>query len=107
MSASQATDSRKKQLEKDIEDKRKRLNAYKEYIKPKDDETICVLEAKKSKKEKELKNSYWIQCMTIFEKKFFAIIRLSLNRYYFYIFHYSLCSLFIFIDWAKRCVFQI
>lgn len=72
MSASQATDSRKKQLEKDIEDKRKCLNAYKEYIKPKDDETICVLEAKKSKKEKELKNIYWIQCMTIFEKKVFC-----------------------------------
>lgn len=71
MSASQAIDSRKKQLEKDIEDKRKSLNAYKECIKPKDDEIIGVLEAKKSKKEKELKNSYWIQCMAILRKNSF------------------------------------
>lgn len=51
MSASQASDSRKKQrLEKEIEYKRKSLQAYKKFIKPKDDEIICVLEAKKLKK---------------------------------------------------------
>lgn len=66
MAASQATVSRNKQkLEDKIKEKRKTLNTYKDYIKPKDDEIICVLEAKKSKKEKELKNCYRIQCMAI------------------------------------------
>lgn len=66
MAASQTTVLRNKQkLEDTIEETRKSLNAYKDYIEPKDDERICVLEAKKSEKEKELKNCYGIQCMTI------------------------------------------
>lgn len=67
MSVSQATISRNKQvLEKDIEEKQASFNYCKENINPKDDEKIWVLEAKKSRKEKELKNSYWFQCMAIF-----------------------------------------
>lgn len=66
MSASQATVSRQKQvLEKEIEEKQTSLNYYKQCINPKDDEKIWVLEAKKSRKEKELKKSYWFQCMAI------------------------------------------
>lgn len=66
MAASRAPVSRKKQLlKKEIEYAQKSLIGYKEYIKPKDNEIICVLEAKKSKKEEEFKNCYWIQCMAI------------------------------------------
>lgn len=66
MSASQATVSRKKQmLEKEIEEKQTSFNYYKQCINPKDDEKIWVLEAKKSRKEKEFKKSYWFQCMAI------------------------------------------
>lgn len=62
MSAAQSPISRKKQmLEKEIEYKQKSLKAYKEYINSTDDEIICVLEAKKSKKEEEFKKCYWIQ----------------------------------------------
>lgn len=69
MAASQATVLRNKQkLEDKIEEKRKNLNAYEAYIKPTDDDIICVLEAKISEKEKESKNCYWIQCMTILKK---------------------------------------
>lgn len=69
MSAAQSPISRKKQmLEKEIEYKQKSLKAYKEYINSTDDEIICVLEAKKSKKEEEFKKCYWIQCMAIFKK---------------------------------------
>lgn len=65
MSAAQSP--RKKQLlEKEIEYKQKSLKAYKEYINSTDNEIICVLEAKKLKKEEELKKCHWIQCMTIF-----------------------------------------
>lgn len=70
MSAAQSPVSRRKQLlEKEIEYKRKSLKAYKEYINPTDDEIICVLEAKKIKKEEEFKKCYWIQCMAILKKK--------------------------------------
>lgn len=60
MAAPQGPVSRKL-LEKEIEYKRNGLKAYKEYIKPKNDDFICVLEAKKLKKEEELKKCYWIQ----------------------------------------------
>lgn len=65
MAASHAPVSRKKQLlEKEIEYKDHSLIGYKKYIKPiEENEIICVLEAKKSNKEEELKNCYWIQCM--------------------------------------------
>lgn len=54
MSASQATVSRqKKVLEKDIEEEQTGINVYKTDFNPKDDEIIWVLEAKKSRKEKE------------------------------------------------------
>lgn len=62
MSASKVSDSRKREmLEKEIEYKRKSLQAYATYINRKDDENICVLEAKKFKKEVELKKCYTIQ----------------------------------------------
>lgn len=71
MSAAQSSVSRKKQLlEKEIEYKQKSLKAYTEYISPTKDEIICVLEAKKLKKEEEFKKCYWIQCMAIFKKAF-------------------------------------
>lgn len=63
MAASHAPVSRKKQLlEKEIEYKDHSLIGYKKYIEPiEENEIICVLEAKKSNKEEELKNCYWIQ----------------------------------------------
>lgn len=67
MSASEDTVSREKlDLEREIEKKRKSLDGYKKCIDPKEYEIISVLEAKKSKKEKELKNCYWNQCIAIF-----------------------------------------
>lgn len=79
MSASQASVSRKKQvLEKKIKQEQTKFDELKKDTKPKDDEKIWVLETKKLRKERELKNSYWFQCMAIFF--FFAIIRLSLNQ---------------------------
>lgn len=106
MAASQATVSRsKKKLEDKKEIKRKSLQADKDRIKPKDDEIICVLEAEKSKKEKELKNCYRIQCMTI-KKSFWLLKTLIKSRYHFYI-NNGIFSLFVFKDWAKRCVFEI
>lgn len=66
MASSQPTVSiTKKTLEDKIKKKRTCLNAYKDYIKPKDNEIICVLEEKKLEKEKELQNCYVIQCMSI------------------------------------------
>lgn len=47
-------------MEDKIKEKWKILNIYKDYIKFKDDEIICVFEVKKLKKEKELKNCYRI-----------------------------------------------
>lgn len=67
MSASKVSDSRKREmLEKEIEYKRKSLQAFETYINRKDDENICVLEAKKFKKEVELKKCYMIQCKAVF-----------------------------------------
>lgn len=67
MSASEDSVSRKKlDLEREIEEKRNSLDGYKKYINPKDDEIISVLEAKRSKKEEELKKCYWNQCIAIF-----------------------------------------
>lgn len=67
MSASQATVSRqKKVLEKDIEEEQTGINVYKTDFNPKDVEIIWVLEAEKSRKEKEFKKCYWFQCMAIF-----------------------------------------
>lgn len=66
MAASQYTVSMiKKKLEDKIKKKQTSLKALKDYIKPEDNEIICVLEEKKLEKEKELKNSYVIQCMSI------------------------------------------
>lgn len=67
MAVPQAPVSRKL-LEKEIEYKQKSLKAYKEYIKPKNDDIICVLEAKKLQKEEELKKCYRIQCMAVSQK---------------------------------------
>lgn len=78
MAAPQGPVSRKL-LEKEIEYKRKSLKAYKQYIKPKNDGFICVLEAKNLKKEEELKKCYWIQCMAIL-KNIFLLSRLYLNQ---------------------------
>lgn len=62
MSVSKVSHSRRRQmLEKEIKNKRKSLKAYKTYINPKDDENICVLEAKKFQKEVELKKCYMMQ----------------------------------------------
>lgn len=70
MSVSKVSNSRRRQmLEKEIENKRKSLKAYKTYINPKDDENICVLEAKKFQKEVELKKCYMMQCTAVFFKK--------------------------------------
>lgn len=67
MSASQASVSRKKQvLEKKIKQEQTKFDELKKDTKPKDDEKIWVLETKKLRKERELKNSYWFQCMAIF-----------------------------------------
>lgn len=78
MSASQSPVSRNL-LEKEITSKQKSLKAYKEHINHTDDEIICVLEAKKLKKEEELKKCYRIQCMAIFRKSFIISI-LYLNQ---------------------------
>lgn len=51
----------RKLLEKEVESKRKNFESYRDHIVPKDDECISVLEAKKSEKEEELKNCYWMQ----------------------------------------------
>lgn len=100
MSASQSPVSREKQqLENKIEKKQKSLKAYKEYINHTDDEIICVLEAKKLKKEKELKKCYWIQCMAIFRKAF-IISRLYLNQD-FVLLYSTICFLLLFVDWSK------
>lgn len=62
MSASQASVSRKKQvLEKKIKQEQTKFDELKKDTKPKDDEKIWVLETKKLRKERELKNSYWFQ----------------------------------------------
>lgn len=69
MSVSKVSHSRRRQmLEKEIKNKRKSLKAYKTYINPKDDENICVLEAKKFQKEVELKKCYVMQCTAVFLK---------------------------------------
>lgn len=82
MAASHGPVSRKKQLlEEEIEYKQKSLIGYKEYVKPSKNEIICVLEAKKSKKEAELKNCYWIQCMAT--KKFLLSVDLNLIKIFF------------------------
>lgn len=78
MAAPQGPVSRKL-LEKEIEYKRKSFKAYKEYVKPKNEDIICVLEAKKLKKEEELKKCFWIQCRAILKNKF-VLMRLYLNR---------------------------
>lgn len=107
MSASQASDSRKKRrLEKEIEYKRKSLQAYKNFIKPKDDEIICVLEAKKLQKEHELKTCYRIQCTAFFLNDLLSVVYNQVNIF-FEIVHNSICSVFLFIDWTKGYVFQI
>lgn len=51
----------RKLLEMEVEHKRRELMKYKEYINPKDNECVRVLEAEKTKKEEDLKNCYWIQ----------------------------------------------
>lgn len=53
---------RRKMLEKEVESKQKSLESYRRYIAPNYDECISVLEAKKSKKEEDLKNLHWFQC---------------------------------------------
>lgn len=78
MAAPQGPVSRKL-LEKEIEYKRKSFKAYKEYVKPKNEDIICVLEAKKLQKEEELKKCYWIQCRAIL-KNIFVLSRLYLNQ---------------------------
>lgn len=55
----------RKLLEMEVEHKRRDLMKYKEYIDPKDNECVRVLEAEKTKKEEDFKNCYWIQCMII------------------------------------------
>lgn len=110
MSAPEDSVSRKKlDLERKIEKKRNSLDGYKKYINPKDDEIISVLEAKRSKKEEELKKCYWNQCIAIFlKKKLLLSIDYDKIKIFFSIMcHSSICSLFVFIDWAKRFVFKI
>lgn len=78
MGASHASVSRKKQLsEKEIAYKQQSLIAYKKCINSleAENESICVLEAKKSNKEEELKNCYWNQCMAT--KKFLLSVDLN------------------------------
>lgn len=107
MSASQATVSRqKKVLEKDIEEEQTGINVYKTDFNPKDDEIIWVLEAKKSRKEKEFKKCYWFQCMDIsFLSLDFHSIEISFL--YILLFHYSQCSLFSFYRLGKEVCFSI
>lgn len=52
------------QMEKELKSKLESLEGLRKHICPKNDDIICVLEAKKSKKEEELKNCYWFQCMS-------------------------------------------
>lgn len=51
----------RKLLEKEVESKRKNLESYRKLIAPRKDECISVLEAKKSKKEAEMRNCYRLQ----------------------------------------------
>lgn len=53
----------RKILEMEVDSKRRNLMKYKEYFVPKDNECVRVMEAEKTRKEEELKNCYWIQCM--------------------------------------------
>lgn len=53
---------RRKMLEKEVESKQRSLECYRKYIDPHYDECISVLEAKKSKKEEDLRNLHWFQC---------------------------------------------
>lgn len=53
---------RQKMLEKEIESKQRSLECYRKYIDPQYDECISVLEAKKSKKEEDMRNLSWFQC---------------------------------------------
>lgn len=65
------SDSREIELLKnEIKKERERLQGYKKCINRKDDEIIWVLEAKKFKKEVELKKCYQIQCTAVFNKAF-------------------------------------
>lgn len=76
MGASHASVSRKKQLsEKEIAYKQQSLIDYKKYINSIEAENESILEAKKSNKEEELKNCYWIQCMAT--KKFLLSVDLN------------------------------
>lgn len=52
------------QMEKELKSKLESLEGLRKHICPENDDIICVLEAKKSKKEEELKNCYWFQCMS-------------------------------------------
>lgn len=65
----------RKLLEKEVESKRRNVESYRNYIVPREDECISVLEAKKSEKEEELKNCYWMQCMI-----FFIVYLLSVDQ---------------------------
>lgn len=92
LAASQTTVLRNKQkLEDTIEETRKSLNAYKDYIEPKDDERICVLEAKKSEKEKELKKLLWDSMYDHLKKSVCLLQTMIKSRYYlFFIIVYAL-----------------
>lgn len=54
----------REKLEEDIENSRQELEKYQHYINPQKNESFGILSEKKSKKEEELKNCYWFQCMT-------------------------------------------
>lgn len=54
----------RQKLEEDIENARQELEICKHNVNPQKNESIRILSEKKSKKEEELKNCYWFQCMT-------------------------------------------
>lgn len=59
-----AAPKNRKLLEREVESKRKDVERLMAYIKPDEEECIRVLVEKKTKKEEEIINCYWFQCMT-------------------------------------------
>lgn len=64
MFSSNDMSKQREKLEEDIENSRQELEKYQHYINPQKNESFGILSEKKSKKEEELKNCYWFQCMT-------------------------------------------
>lgn len=59
----------RQKLEEDIKNSRQELEKCQNYVNPQNNESIRILSEKKSKKEEELQNCYWFQCMNFLLKK--------------------------------------